>query len=157
MSLSDPHQSSKVSVSLKRGAHSHIFTRSPFFGRPGPKSLKIEATGVPKIYQNTPKTHLFLIFFLRDFQHRFVDQKRLQNGTPKWCPELLFGGLFSHACLGGLKAPFWTHVGLILKPQGSILTSFWLTFWPPKAQIWTHELPIIVPFVVVRFTKIFDA
>ena len=30
--------------------------------------------------------------------------------------------------MGGPKAPCWGHVGIMLKPQGSIVMSFWLTF-----------------------------
>ena len=49
-----PHQSSKVSVSHQRRAHFHVFTRSPFFGRQGPQSHKIE---VKMDLQNRPKNH----------------------------------------------------------------------------------------------------
>ena len=66
--ISDPHQSSKVSFSLQRGAHFHSFTRSPFFGRQGSTSLKIEPKNVAEIIQNTLKTlcctHCFVASFL---------------------------------------------------------------------------------------------
>ena len=130
----------KVSVSLKRGAHFHIFTRSPFFGRPGPKSLKIGAKSVPKIYQNSPKTHVCLIFFLRDFQHRFLTKNGSkmgpQNGAPSYFLDVHFY-FFS-----GTKLP--AQNGVELGPQGSILGSFWLHFEAPRLHfevILDHLLP----------------
>ena len=67
----------------------------------------------------------------------------------------LLGVSFFTCVFVGPKAPFWGHFGLILRPQGPILKSFWDTFWPPKPSNWTRELPIFAPFVFVRFTNIF--
>ena len=114
LSISDPHQSSKVSFSLKRGAHFHIFTRSPFLGRLGPKSLKNESKNDPKIHQNPSKTPFWTHRFSASFLASIFSQKWLQNGTPKWCPELLFGDFlgvhFSHAFLLAPRL----HFGVLL-------------------------------------------
>ena len=110
----EPHQSSKVSFSLKRGAYFHILTRSPFLGRLGPKSPKNESKTDPKIHQNPPKTPFWTHRFSASFLASIFSQKWLQNGTPKWCPELLFGNFwgfhFSHAFVLAPRL----HFGVIL-------------------------------------------
>ena len=87
LSIFDPHESSKVSFSLKRGAQLHIFTRSPFFGRLRQKSRQHESNMYSRINQQSSKTQFWTHRFLGSCLASIFDQKWLQKAIPKSCPR----------------------------------------------------------------------
>lgn len=130
LSMFDPPGSSKVSFSLERGAHLHIFSRSPFFWRRGPRNHQNESKSDPKIGPKSAKTRFLIHRFVASFSASISD-KKLQNWIPNFAAKRLFGHFwgccFSHPIFGIPKAPCWGCLGFILMPQGSILEPFWVT------------------------------
>ena len=94
----------------------------------------------PKSTNICPTRHLRLIVFSALFSASMFDQTWPQNGTPppkKVCKTTFWRFVrcsFSTYVFGDPEAPFWDHFGFILKPQGSILRSFWVTSCSPQGS-----------------------
>ena len=139
-------------------AHFHPF--AVFWTSGANQIAKMSLTCTPKSANNLPTSNFGFIVFVASFLVSIFDQKWLPKWDPLfWCKTCFlttcFGVVFRIRCLG----PPRFHFGVIWPscwcPRAQCWSHFGVTFWPLKAQMWSHALPILASSVSVRFVIIF--
>ena len=131
-----------MSVSSRRRAHFHIFTRSSRFALQSWKSVKIGSNMELQIRQNATKTPSEIHVFFTPVFDSFFDQKWLPKWSPKWPWTPLFFSHFSNVvpdlALGPTSVNFWVILGAPRLHFGLILALFG---GPQSFNFGTHGLP----------------
>ena len=131
-----------MSVSSRRRAHFHIFTRSSLFALQSWKSAKFGSKMELHIRQNATKTPSKIHVFFTPVFDTFFDQKWIPKWNPKWPWTPLFFSHFSHVVPNLALGATFVYFGFILGSPGLHFGLILVPFLPPKA-------PILVPTAYV--------
>ena len=124
-----------MSVSSRRRAHFHIFTRSSLFAVQSWKSAQIGSKWSSKSDKMSLKRHQTYMYFSHLFLTRFLIKNEPQNGAQNGPGHAFSSDFLDMWSQTSPLVPLLSTLGSFLVLRGFILASFWPLFWGPKASI----------------------